>query len=98
MDTMTKISVRIRLFAQFREQFGGAVPLSLETGSTLLDALNELAAGVPDGRKAFFEDDGGVREYVVLMRNGKRIETTEAAATQLAEGDELAIFPPVAGG
>jgi len=95
---MTKISVRTRLFAQFREQFGGAVPLSLEAGATVLSALNALAAGVPDGEKAFFEEDGSIREYVVLMRNGKRIETTEAGATQLADGDELAVFPPVAGG
>lgn len=95
---MSEISVRTRLFAQFREQFGGAVPLTLASGSTFLSALNELAATVPDGKKAFFEDDGNVREYVVLMRNGKRIDTLDAGTTQLAEGDELAIFPPVAGG
>lgn len=95
---MSKITVKTRLFAQFREKFGGAVPLHLESGTTILGAITEIASGVPDGKKAFFEDDGSIREYVVLMQNGKRIETTEAATTRLADGDELAVFPPVAGG
>jgi molybdopterin synthase sulfur carrier subunit len=32
------------------------------------------------------------------MRNGKRLDTAEADHTSLSDGDEIAVFPPVAGG
>jgi len=32
------------------------------------------------------------------MQNGQRVETSDAAAIPVADGDEIAIFPPVAGG
>jgi molybdopterin converting factor small subunit len=39
-----------------------------------------------------------VREYVIFMMNKKVIQLPEGLATILAEGDEVAILPPVAGG
>ena len=30
------------------------------------------------------------------MRNGKRVETADAATVNVADGDEIAVFPPVA--
>jgi molybdopterin synthase sulfur carrier subunit len=35
---------------------------------------------------------------VILMKNGRRIDTADAATTLIADGDEIAVFPPVAGG
>jgi molybdopterin synthase sulfur carrier subunit len=35
---------------------------------------------------------------VILMRNGKRVELRDAGSTVVSEGDEIAVFPPVAGG
>jgi molybdopterin converting factor small subunit len=32
------------------------------------------------------------------MKNGKRIDIADAAKTPVADGDEIAVFPPVAGG
>jgi molybdopterin synthase sulfur carrier subunit len=95
---MTTITVKARLFAQFREIFGGEVFLSLAPGTMVAGAVRQLASRSADGKKAIFDENGGIREYVVLMRNGKRIETAEADTIPLADGDEIAVFPPVAGG
>jgi molybdopterin converting factor small subunit len=32
------------------------------------------------------------------MKNGKRIDTLDAPQTTIEDGDEIAVFPPVAGG
>jgi molybdopterin converting factor small subunit len=32
------------------------------------------------------------------MRNGKRIDISDAVTTKVSDGDEIAVFPPVAGG
>jgi sulfur-carrier protein len=35
---------------------------------------------------------------VILMRNGKRVDAAKASAVIVSDGDEIAVFPPVAGG
>jgi molybdopterin converting factor small subunit len=32
------------------------------------------------------------------MKNGRRIDNTDAGKTRIGDGDEIAVFPPVAGG
>jgi molybdopterin converting factor small subunit len=32
------------------------------------------------------------------MKNGRRIDIADAAKTSVNDGDEIAVFPPVAGG
>ena len=33
------------------------------------------------------------REFVILMKNGKRIDIADAAKTPVTDGDEIAVFP-----
>ncbi len=90
--------VRVRFFARFRELFGAEVQTEVEEGTSVAALLGEIARDRPEGRDAIFDAQGNFRKYVILMRNGARIETSRAAEIPVAEGDDIAVFPPVAGG
>jgi molybdopterin synthase sulfur carrier subunit len=92
------MNVRIRAFARFREIIGGENTLELHDGTSVLGALKSLSAGSKDFRDACFDKEGNVASHVVLMINGKRISGRDREILVLNDGDELAIFPPVAGG
>lgn len=80
-------TVRVRLFAIQRELAGAReVPLALADGATIEDGWAALVARFPvlaPGRSA-----------VRFARNGTYADPEEP----LADGDELAIIPPVSGG
>ncbi|MGH2944532.1 MAG: MoaD/ThiS family protein, partial [Solirubrobacteraceae bacterium] len=77
----------MRLFASLREHAGaGTVPLQLGDGATVADAIAELRDGALAGLPENAPFVAAVaREYVKEDH-------------PLAEGDELALVPPVSGG
>jgi len=79
--------VRVRLFAIQRELAGTRErPIELADGATVGDAWDALVAAYP----ALAPGRASVR----FARNGAYAD----AATQLADGDEVAMIPPVSGG
>ncbi len=78
--------VTVRLFASYAEAFGKeAFPLELPSGATAGDALAALLSR-PGGERL---------PPKPLLAINQRYAKAEAA---LADGDELALIPPVAGG
>jgi len=80
------VRVQVRLFASYREAAGqGRIELDLPPGSTVRDAIAEIASRHPlitEGRK------------VVIAKNRDYVTADEP----LADGDEVALIPPVSGG
>ncbi len=60
--------------------------------------LDSLCESHPRMKSATFDESGKVREYVILMKNRKDVDSLEGLETTLSEDDEVAILPPVAGG
>lgn len=91
--------IKILAFAGFREILGKERELEVREGATVGEALLALGQMLPRFQEEAFEPpSGALRDYVLLMVNRKRIDPVHDLAKQLQEGDELAIFPPVAGG
>jgi len=93
-----KMSVTIRFFAQFGELLGTDISAEPTSGGALADLIKEVASKNKEGYDAIFDKNGAFREFVIIMRNGKRLDTAHAENARVADGDEIAVFPPVAGG
>lgn len=92
------MSVKIRFFARFRELLGSDIMTDVAAGTMFTLLITTVAKKNPEGYAAIFDENGDFREFVILMKNGKRIDIADAAKTPVTDGDEIAVFPPVAGG
>ncbi len=92
------MTVKIRFFARFRELLGTDIMTDVASGTMFTSLIATIARKNPAGYAAIFDEKGAFYEFVILMKNGKRVELEDAATTPVADGDEIAVFPPVAGG
>ncbi|MDD1691464.1 MAG: MoaD family protein [Methanoregula sp.] len=92
------MTVKVRFFARFRELLGTDILAEPGTGTAISTLVKDIAQHKKEGYDAIFDDNGAFREFVIVMRNGKRVEIPDAGKTVVADGDEIAVFPPVAGG
>jgi molybdopterin synthase sulfur carrier subunit len=92
------MTVKIRFFAQFRELLGSDIITDVPAGTMFTSLITSITRKNPEGYAAIFDKNGAFYEFVILMKNGKRIDIVDADKTVIADGDEIAVFPPVAGG
>ncbi len=88
-----------KLFADLAEHAGDRhVAVDAEPGETVGDALDDLLEDRPALADRVLED-GELRSQINVLRNGKDVRSQEdGLETELEDGDELALFPPVSGG
>ncbi|MGB9931076.1 ubiquitin-like small modifier protein 1 [Haloarcula amylolytica] len=90
------MQIELRFFANFREAVGQkTVQREYENGLQAGDVLRQLSEEFTE--MDLFED-GELREYLTILRNGTDITHLDGLETALEDGDELSVFPPVAGG
>jgi MoaD family protein len=66
------------------------------SGATVAEALADCVAKEPRLKPRIFREDGGV--WVGIFVNGRNIRSLGGMQTELADGDEIRIMPPIAGG
>ncbi|MCQ8893171.1 MAG: MoaD/ThiS family protein [Methanolinea sp.] len=93
-----KESVRVRAFARFRELFGGTIEMDLPWPATVRSVIRELEKINPAGLAELVDNEGNLKKSVILMINRERIMGPAREDCPLRPGDEIAFYPPVAGG
>ena len=92
------MKITIRAFADYREIIGKEMELVLPEEKTIGKLLADLGDHYPNLRKEMFTPTGELKEFINIFINGRNIAFLKDMATPLAEGDIIALFPPMAGG
>lgn len=89
--------VKVKTFASFREIIGKReIEVELKSNSSVRDLLEELCKHY-DLRALLFEGDA-LQKYIKILVNNEDVVFLQGLETKLKSGDEIALFPPVAGG
>jgi len=92
------MDLELRFFAGFRQAVGQkTVERSFDDDATVGDVLRALEEEY-EGLAGDLLEDGDVRPQLSILKNGNDVVHMEGTATELADGDRLSVFPPVAGG
>lgn len=86
---------KVKLYGIFRKNT--TVPKLNIEGGTVRVVLTTLCKENPLLCEALF-DEGGIRSHVRVVVNGRDMELLQGMETLLQDGDQIAIFPPIAGG
>ncbi len=90
--------VTVRLFAGLRYLFGQKESRVAIGQAADIGRLLEALCTTPEQRHGLLDESGGIREGFLVLLNGHNIAFLGGAGATLHDGDEVAIFPPIAGG
>lgn len=93
------ITITVQGYLTFKEPVGKR-QVSLPAGSTLRDSLAYLRRdiGVPFEAQAY-NPSGELSEHIAILLNGMHYRhLPDGLDTLLKDGDQVSIFPPLAGG
>lgn len=88
----------VRLFATLRDKSGGGVVRLEREGGPLRALLADLLAARPDLQGRILDERGDLVPHVTVFIDGRDARYLQGIDTIVRPGQELFIFPPMAGG
>lgn len=90
--------MQVKVFANLRDICGGVVVEVKPDGNKVIDVLEKMIEMFPDMDDEIFTPDKKLKPFVHVYINGKNIIHSDDLLTKVDETDQMALFPPVAGG
>ena len=91
------MSVEVRVPSVLRKHTGGA-RITQAQGATVAAVFEDLERQFPGLKQELLNDDGQMRQFVNVYVNDEDIRYLDRLQTAVADGDQVAILPAVAGG
>jgi sulfur-carrier protein len=88
----------VKVFANLRVICGGVSVEVHPDGDRAMDVLDKMIEMFPDLKEEIYTEEKKLKPFVHLYINGRNIIHAEDLETRVKESDQLALFPPVAGG
>lgn len=86
------------MFANLRDICGGVSVEVKPDGDRVIDVLNKMVEMFPLLQGEIFTTEKELLPFVHVFVNGRNIIHADSLHTIVNEGDQFALFPPVAGG
>jgi sulfur-carrier protein len=90
--------VLVKVFANLRDICGGVTVDVQPNGERVIDVLDMMVEMFPDLHDEIFNSEKKLKPFVHVYINGKNIIHDADLETKVTEIDQIALFPPVAGG
>lgn len=87
--------IAVKFYTTLREKVG---PETLLEADDVGEVIEKLKLQYGDKINILFDEKGKVKDYFILLLNGKVLDKEKLSQYTLNEGDILHIFPPIAGG
>ncbi len=93
-----KSRMQVKVFANLRDICGGVQVEVIPEGNRVIDILDKMIEMFPEMEEEILTPQKELKPFVHVYINGKNIIHLEELETRVAENDQFALFPPVAGG
>ena len=91
------MSVLVRIPTPLRRMTNGQAKVEMQS-SNLGELVEKLDSEFPGFKDRLVDENGDLRYFVNIYRNGEDVRFMEGLKTSTSEGDEVSIVPAVAGG
>jgi molybdopterin synthase sulfur carrier subunit len=93
------MKVFVRFFAYLEEivNIKNKVEIELKENSDVRFLLETLC-DLYNIRETLFKENNELQDQIAILKNGREIQYLSGMETKLNNGDEISVFPPVAGG
>lgn len=88
----------VKVFANLRDICGGVAVNVQPNGDRVMDILGKMIELYPDLEEEIFTEEKKLKPFVHVYINGRNIIHASDLETRVKEEDQMALFPPVAGG
>jgi sulfur-carrier protein len=93
-----RVIMQVKVFANLRVICGGVSVEVDPNGDRVMDVLDKMIEMYPDLDDEVFTEEKKLKPFVHVYVNGRNIVHAQDLETKVKPTDQLALFPPVAGG
>jgi MoaD family protein len=92
------MKLKLKLLMPFKDVVGQESLMLDIQGTTLQNLLEDLLSQYPKLKEKMLDSNGNIDSFVNIFVNDKPTFSNQESEIELNEGDEILIFPAIAGG